>query len=383
MKSSSANQQFVDLGRSFIHGNLELRSGINNNLPVSDYDASPYNGKVYWPLGPFPAMVLTPFIIISDYLNLHIDQGLYTFVSMILIFFAIYKVARKFDYTSVDSSILAGAFCFSTSVLFTAMFPSSWYYAQVLSTACICMGIYEYFYKNRPIVVGTWMAFALLTRLTAGLGIVAFIVLCLIEAKNSKKIRSAIEYLSKLILPFVIAIIILMLYNFARFDSPFESGYNIQKLYTTSLHENREIGLLSLQHFPTNIYYAFFAAPNTVLKKTTPASQVLTYPYIKPNSWGMSMFFISPYLLMLFMFAYKDRISKVFLFTSAMIAIPIFLYYGIGLSQIGYRYGLDFLPFIFSIFIINYNKNNKGLSGRMCLLILFSCLFNFYIIQTW
>ena len=39
-----------------------------------------------------------------------------------------------------------------------------------------------------------------------------------------------------------------------------------------------------------------------------------------------------------------DRFTKLLLIGILAVALPVFLYYGIGWRQLGYRYSLDFLP---------------------------------------
>jgi len=96
----------------------------------------------------------------------------------------------------------------------------------------------------------------------------------------------------------------------------------------------------------------------------------------------MSIFITSPIFLKLFFLKHKDDLSKAILVSVVIIAIPIFLYYGVGVRQMGYRYSLDFLPLLFWLLMRNYNVDRKTLSTRFKYLILVSSILNLYFFMT-
>ena len=51
-------QQYVRLAESFLSGKLHLLV----ELPEHLHDTALYGGRYYWPLGPFPAVLLMPFV---------------------------------------------------------------------------------------------------------------------------------------------------------------------------------------------------------------------------------------------------------------------------------------------------------------------------------
>ena len=119
--------------------------------------------------------------------------------------------------------------------------------------------------------------------------------------------------------------------------------------------------------------------PEPILKEG--GGFVLKFPYLKANPWGMAIWFTSPlFLLLLFNFR-KGKYTISALITCLVFAIPSFLYYGIGFSQYGYRYALDFLPFLFLLLIPSFNAK---LSKRDLILISIGILFNcIYIASLW
>lgn len=59
--AKSGVNQFTELARSFINGKLYFldNSIFNNNVSDNVF----FNGRYYWPLGPFPAIALIPFFL--------------------------------------------------------------------------------------------------------------------------------------------------------------------------------------------------------------------------------------------------------------------------------------------------------------------------------
>ncbi|MFH1837915.1 MAG: hypothetical protein ABH808_00210 [Candidatus Kuenenbacteria bacterium] len=368
-------QHFSYLADSFLHGKFYFLENVALKIGT-DSDMVFYNNHYYWPLGPLPAVILMPFVFIFKFLNLFFYQGYLQFFLVLLILLILFKINRKIDFSKSDSLYLASAFLFSSMFLGVALISSSWFFAQVITVFFIFLALWEYFNKKRYFLIGIIFGLIFLTRITAGLGLLFFILEILL---NKKKREYKIKDIFLLLLPFVFIVGFLFFYNYLRFNNFLEQGYGLQILYGIG-SANRDYGLFSLKHLAGNIYYSIFSMPLPVFINNL--SQVLKFPFIQANPWGMSIFLTSPYLIYLFFLKFKDKISYFLLITVIFITIPIFLNYGIGFSQFGYRYALDFFPFLFLLFIINYRNKYKFLSKNLKLLIILSSLFNLYLFFT-
>jgi hypothetical protein len=129
-----------------------------------------------------------------------------------------------------------------------------------------------------------------------------------------------------------------------------EGGYSHQQLFIPALRDARDFGLMSLQHVPGNIYFFLFKGLE-VVRSVGPAG-ALQLPRDEFNFWGLGILFTSPILLMVFMAPWKDRMVKCLWAGIIAIALPIFVYYGIGFMQFGYRYALDFYPLLLVLLIL-------------------------------
>lgn len=366
-------QHFFALAQSFLQGKLYFLFDPYKNW----VDTTPFFGHYYWPLGPFPAALLVPFVWIFNLINLPFYQGYMQLYIVLAILYFIFKIARINKFSQYDSFFIMTAF-FTSSFLHIALFPSYSYFSHVVVVGLYFAAILEYLSSKRYWIIGLLVSFLLLTRITAGLGIVFFVFDILLNKDISSQKKYKILF--QLLLPFCVGILFLFLYNYLRFNDFWETGYSFQRVIEYSLFRAKEYGLFSFVHLPGNLYYLLLATPEPIFRDGF--SHVLSYPFIKLNSWGMSIFVTSPYLLYLFKFKYKDIVSKLFLLTIVIIAIPILLYYGIGFYQFGYRYAFDFIPFLFFLFIREYKEKYGKLSYGLKFLILISAMFNLYLIVT-
>lgn len=172
---------------------------------------------------------------------------------------------------------------------------------------------------------------------------------------------------------------LLGIYNYLRFDSFFETGYRYHVPHPFPLSENYAYGETSLIHIPANLYVFFIKPPAPLLANEH--SFVFRFPYLKADPWGMAIWFTSPlFLFLLFRFR-KNKYFLSSLLTTVCIAMPIFTYFSVGFAQFGYRYTLDFLPFLFLLLIPTLlPKLSKTAIALIIVGVIFNCL---YITSLW
>ncbi len=341
-----AHQQFVYLADSFSNGVLYFQNQFQPLLtrPLKDgslfwIDTSEHQGKHYWPLGVFPAILLWPFVILFGTGFL---QGYLSFPLTVLNFFLLIKIAQRFSFTVKDSTWFAASFIFGSAYLGVAAIPVSWYFAHVVAVSLLLLAIYEYFHKVRLLRVGVWLALAIATRASLVFASLFFILMILYNG------RKKTYNLLCLCIPILCSLLFIFTYNKLRFDNYFEFGYSIQNLPQSHLIA-RSFGLLNWQHIPGNLFFLLFRGPNPVV--AIPNTYVLQFPYIVPDIWGMSIFITSPIFVYLFIAPWEDKMVKASAAAILFILILHLLYYGIGPVQFGYRYALDFYPFVYLILL--------------------------------
>jgi hypothetical protein len=371
---SDGSQQYADLAKAFLHGQLNFLA------PIGGLGQDPvfWHGKIYWDDGPFPAILLMPFVAFFSLFHLVYYQGYLMWILALGVPYFVYKIAQIFKYSIEDSLILAFGFALGTVFIGVVSISSSWFFGQVLNTFLLFWAFYEYFTNRRWWLIGIICALVFMTRATST-PLLLFFALEIWQLKLSKSKR--FRMLLGLATPVGIAIVLIGLYNYLRFQSPFNGGYGAQLLYASSV-EAESYGVFNIVHLPANLLSALFRGPVPVLDNTT--SWTLKFPFIASNTYGMSVLFTSPYLLYMFSQKWTDydaRCRRLMLATACS-ALLVLSYFGIGIVQFGYRYSLDFLPGMFILFMIIYRKHHRSISRGMKFLLLGAGVLNFYLLWT-
>lgn len=366
-----SEQQFVFLAKSFLHGDLAFEE-----VPGWGFgDTAPNNGQYYWPLGPFPAVVLMPFELAMGALGTVAYQGYVQPLLVLATLLIIYRIARVTGYSVEDSAYLAFGFGFSTAFLGIAVWPWSWYFSQVITCLLLFAAIAEMVGKRRAWLLGVLFGLILATRATVVLGVVWCVGTILFASDSWRKKLASFVALG---LPIVAAAAVLMAYNHARFNNVFEQGYREQLIAPTSPEaRNRALGLFSVRNIPRNLYTVLLEPPRPV--RQDDASLVLVFPYVVDSTDGMAFWVTSPSLLYLLGLRYVDRTSRLLLLTSLMIAMPLLMYYAPGGRQFGYRYSLDFLPILYYLLLRNYRQQRGDLTTGFKTVVIGSAVCNLYL----
>jgi hypothetical protein len=182
-------------------------------------------------------------------------------------------------------------------------------------------------------VLGICLAFSLLARPTTVLAAIPFGLALLWGRERSVRVAIAFG------LPIALAIVSYGLFNWARFGSPLESGYGISYLPQPGLEARRALGLFSVFQVPENLRLALF----TFFEPLSHA------PFFTASPYGLSMVLVSPALLTALRAGFPPGDARLLWAAAALVALPVFLYYGGGYFQYGFRYSLDFTPFLIAL----------------------------------
>lgn len=359
------DKHFALLAHSFLRNDLFLNP---INLPSGDY--VDFFAKQYLFFGPLPSILLMPFVAIW---GKFFPQIFLSFVSLAVVYLSVFKLCTKFKFSKPDSMWLANFFVFGTVYYFVSLINISAYVVQAVGTAFLFLSILEYFTKRRFLVIGVLIAAAGSTRITL-FGITIFFVLEIIRIYKKNLLKPLIY----LLIPILITMAFLGIYNYKRFNSIFDTGYTRNVSVLNKDYYNYLYGWFGKIHIPANLYSLLFMGPEPV--RYGDVELVLEFPYLKANGFGMAIWLTSP------LFVYLIRAKREPHTISASIGIfvllfPSLIYMGIGASQYGYRYSLDFLPLLFLILISAFKK---GLPEGAKVLIAAGIVFNcFYMLSIW
>ena len=316
------DRQYSRLAASLLEGKLYLLPRPLNNWA----DTAPFGGYLYSALGPLPALLMLPLAWMG---NVH--PGQLSLVVTLAVFYLCFRLAGKFNYSYNDASWLALAFCFGTSFVGAAALATSNHFAHVLAVMFLFAAINEYEGRCRLLIIGGLIGLALATRPPAGLNIICFVLLVLLGSAPAQK---RMADLAKLVLPFAAVLGVLALYNYARFGNPLESGYGYQvngmglPYANWNVPGNRAGPPFSLSNIPSHLWIFLFGLPSSA-------------------GVGTSVLLMSPHLVYLCSVSRWDLTNKVIVVNVAIVLIAVLAFRSTGFEQVGYRFSLDFLPFVF------------------------------------
>ena len=185
--------------------------------------------------------------------------------------------------------------------------------------------------------------------------------------------RISIKQFTLILIPIIIAISFLGLYNSRRFHSIFETGYSYNiSIKDLPIGDNFKYGQSNIIHVPANLYSFLLMSPEPLLKDKNDGF-TLKFPFIKMSPWGAAIWFTSPLFLLLLTRFRNGKFTIPAGLTTLFLSMPVLLWYSIGYAQVGYRYALDFLPFLFLLLIPSLSPK---LTKTAIMLIIIGVIFN-------
>ncbi len=334
------------------------------NLPIRDISGYFNNYYVYF--GPLASILLMPgaFFFGDNFPQVTIGLG-----AMIVSFIAVYFIAKHFKFNRLDSLWLSVFFVFSTVLFSSGVINITAYQVEALGPPLILLAIWAYLSKKNSLLIGLFIGLATMTRITLMFSVIFFLIEFLRK-------RLSVKQFVVLLIPVILAVSLLGAYNSRRFHSFFETGYNYNiAIKDFPIGENFRYGDISLVHVPANLYSFLVMSPEPLLKDNN-GGFVLKFPYIKLSPWGVAIWFTSPLFILLLTRFKKGEYTFSAGITAIILSLPVFLWYSIGYAQIGYRYALDFLPFLFLLLIpCLIPKLSKAAIILIIIGVIFNCVY--------
>lgn len=350
--------QLVLLANSFLQWNIDLP---RDNLPK--LDIANYYNNYYVYFGPLASILLIPFVFIFGPTFPQVSVGIFSLTSS---FILIYFVSRHFKFEKLDSLYLSLFFTYSTVLFSSSVVNVTAWQVEALGVPLMLASILLYLKKKNAFLIGIFIGLSLLTRPPL-LGVAAFFFFEMLQK------RFNVKQFAIMLIPVIICLGFFGAYNERRFHAFLETGYayNISK-EELPIGANREYGEISIMHVPANLYSFLIMSP-LPLKEKDSQGFVLEFPYMRADAWGVAIWFTSPLFLYLIFHFKKGKYSLSAGLAALILAIPVLTWYSVGFAQFGYRYALDFLPFLFLLLIPCLDVK---LSKVAIILIIFGVLFN-------
>ncbi|MCL2475827.1 hypothetical protein [Candidatus Bathycorpusculum sp.] len=352
---SPGQNHFVYLADSFLHGRLGLTGGGENLAEMV-----PFNGNYYVVYPPMPAVLLLPFVAVW---GTTFDQALLSVILAGFCVAATWLMLKKAGSNQTKALWLTALFGFGTCFWFIASVGSSWYIEHVVAVLFLTSAIILALYGKSNFAVGLLLGCSVIARLPVALSF-PFFLLLIYDQKNMwmPRVRQALIFFGGLAIPVGLN----ALYDYARYGVFTNIGYYL----IPGIQEDPffQQGIFNIAYIPRHLHAIFLQGPNVLPD----------FPWFQPNWIGMGLFLTTPAFLFIFIGAFRGgwrSLNKKAALAILCILPPIITHGTVGFTQFGYRFSLDFVPFLMLLTAAGM-RENLGWTEKV--LIILSLLINLW-----
>jgi len=368
---------YTYVAEAMTEGSVDLRdAGLTGtehpDLLVAD------DGSIYLPYGPTPAVLMIPSALIfgvDDPTTPQVEGDTTQWFHAMLVgamnVVLLWYILRLLGTSRSTKLLLIPFFAFGTANFYSATTGTLWFYNHVTAVMFLMLAIIFLLRGSHPILPAACLGLALLARQPILLAAPVFVYFYIRQAYptvftrewlRDRRMLEKIAFFGAALAPFVL---ILLWYNQVRFGSPFDTGldeiydkYNGQ-VYTIYLKNNfgsERFAEFDLRNLPLHLYTIFLLPPTFEAAPFVPADQWHNGTWLRPSEYGMSVLITSsPFLYSLFV-QHTKALRNMCWLAIPIIAIPTLMYYSQGWVQFGYRYLMDYLPFIMILTALGFEQ---------------------------
>ena len=371
------------LADALLHGRLYV-----DGMPAY-LESVEFGGHVYMHFAPGPALLCLPFVALFGvngfniaWLSLGLGAANTSLAYLVFTRMGIGRDRRERIWC-------AALLTFGTVHCFLAALGHGWFLGHVSSWFFLLVGMaFLTVPENRRkdihlFLSGVFYACAVTCRMPNLLGALFYGGYILTRYKREARIRSLLFFCLGAAIPGGLY----MLYNYVRFGTIMDKGYNLthlKDLYRDRYNQMQTLpkgeqlaflkaaekevgGPLQLKHVRYNLYSIFLLGPEFTKE----------YPYVIPTLAGVSLTHLSPALYFAVRAPYRrDKLTWFLLATAVVCAVPFLMNYGNGFAQFGMRYAMDFIPYVGILAALGLTR--RPLRGWKTALILLCMLLNMW-----
>lgn len=385
--AGDAIKHHVYLAEAMLHGNFDVGAA---GMPSTYQDTVPVGGSVYLPFPPGPAILLLPFVAIwgTDFSQTQFCAFLGA-VNVVLFWQLL--VALKISGRAQALAVLF--FAFGTVHFYCASNGGVWQYNQIAAVFFMLIAIMLLVKKAPLPLVAAAFGFAVISRSPMLLA-APFFLYCVYRLHKERLSVSGLTERAWLkdvalfaagLVPFGV---VTLFYNYARFQDPFNSGY--QTVYETYVHNDIKYNYYR-SLFPHASHFKLFDPRNIPLHLQAlflmPPQVISKFPFFRASPYGMSVLLTSPAFIYAFLVKRKTALVPASWLAIAFVATLLFMHYSQGWVQYGYRFLLDFAPFLLILTAFGFDDNSTAGHRRLQVALVTTSvlmgLFGVYSAHTW
>lgn len=317
----------------------------------------------------FPSVVMLPFVAIHGYQFNDTSFGVFVGALAIALFYSLLgKMTQEegVERTSKDNWLLALVLAFGSVFFYCAIRGEVWFSAEVMGVALTCLYARNALKAQRPVLAGIFFSMAVLTRTPLLFTGVFFMLeaICPTPGKRLEELKAflktpgpAVQKLGLFAAGAAPLAIAAALYNQVRFGSVTEFGHRF--FYNNRVNSDIDTwGLFDFHYLWRNIQSAFLMLPKFASNPTR-----IDYD---PN--GLSLLLTFPLLFVLVWPRVRSRLQWPVYLTIVACALPGLLYQNNGYAQFGFRFSLDYTPWLLIAFAVSgWSLKNRFVQALLAL----------------
>ncbi|ADO70045.1 hypothetical protein [Stigmatella aurantiaca] len=360
----SAAPHFVYQAQSWLEGRLDVDPQVLPNLEDWACVREVKGKKVrcegrllpgdrwYVSFPSFPAVVMLPFVALHGYQFNDTSFGVITGALALVSFYALLRsLSRRGESLRGQNENIALTLILAFGTLFfsCAIRGEVWFSAEVMGVALTCLYVRNAVGASRPVLAGLFFSMATLTRtplLFAGL---FFVLEALCPGPHRREQlqalasnwKPAVRKLGLFTLGAAPLASLAAAYNVYRFGRLGEFGHAF--LYNNRVNVDIDrYGLFNLTYLARNLEAAFLKLP-----------QVSWNPLrLGYDPHGLTLLLTLPLLIFLVIPKTRPRLHLNLWLTVAVCALPGLFYQNTGYMQFGFRFSLDYTPYLLLLFAV-------------------------------
>jgi hypothetical protein len=329
---------FVYQADAFLHGQLALTVRQPPNL--NDWVLQ--GGRWYVSFPPFPAVLMMPFVAIG---GLSFNDVAFTLFFSAANVALLHRLLRRVQPQRAgwEHAALALIYGFGTLAWSCGIRGEVWFTAETIGVTLTLLYLHAALQARHPVLAGLAVGCAAITRTPLAFSAVFFVFEALspdgpvewARLRDRRRWRQALPRLVPYAAAIVAVAIPMAAMNYARFGSFSEFGHS--HLYANRVNAQiQRYGLFHYAFLERNLHDAFTRLP-----------LIQFHPLrIGFDGEGMSLFVTTPLFFWLLWPRERPRLHRALWLTVAVVALPGFFYQNSGYLQFGFRFSLDYTPYL-------------------------------------
>lgn len=354
----SAAPHFVYQAQAWLEGRLDVDPAVLPNLEDWACVREVAGAKVrcegpvrptdrwYVSFPSFPAVVMLPFVALHGYQFNDTSFGVVVGALAVALFYSLLRLLSRDGESGrdrPDNVLLALTLAFGTVFFYCAIRGEVWFSAEVLGVLLTCAYARNALRARRPVLAGVFFAMATLTRTPLVFSGLFFVLEAACPGPDR---RAQLRALRRAPGPFLRRVGLFALgalplalpaalYNLYRFGRAGEFGHAF--LYNNRVNADIDrYGLFDLHYLGRNLQAAFLELPRVQLSP-------LRLDY---DPHGLTLLLTLPLLVLVLVPRARPRLHLPLWLTVAACALPGLLYQNTGYMQFGFRFSLDYTPYL-------------------------------------